>query len=751
MQHIFDTSKKPALWLLSGFVFVSADLCAQDTTLQVDAPDVILLGVLNPNPYKDTDKEYILAGKKNELLNLSGASANLITNNSRQVFAKAAGLTVWESDGSGIQISVGARGLSPNRSWEFNTRQNGYDMSSDVFGYPEAYYNPPMEAVEKIQILRGAASLQFGAQFGGLLNYILKREHTPNKPFTFETQNAVGSYGLLSSYNAIGGNTQKWEYYAYNHSRKANGWRENGRYEVRNTHGFVKYKFSPKASLSAEYTNMGYVAQQSGGLTDAQFAANPRQSLRARNWFGTDWNLANLSLDIRPSERLSFNLKAFGLWGARNSVGFTARPNVLDTINASTRAYNPRQVDMDEYKNFGTELRGLYTYELFGKPQNLAFGLRGYQANTKRQQRGVGSTGADFNLDLGANKFPTVLDFTTNNFAVFAEQIFRPIQNLSIVPGIRYEYIQSHISGQLNISNGNPVVVVPQTLQRSVLLAGLGLEYKLNTSSFYANISQAYRPVLFSDLTPPATTDVIDTELKDASGFNADFGYRGALSKYFTFDVSGFYVQYNNRIGTLRKFINDDPTKGTYQFRTNLGATETKGVEAYLEFNISKLFLSSEKGCDGLSAYATLSFIDATYKDFKITSISGTAPNVLIKEDNLAGKKVEYAPNQIHSFGLTYRIKGFSLTAQARVSGGIYTDANNTETASADGVTGKLDGYQVFDLTAAYTFLEKYNLKIGINNLADTKYSTRRSGGYPGPGILPSEGRTFYVSIGGKF
>jgi outer membrane receptor protein involved in Fe transport len=40
------------------------------------------------------------------------------------------------------------------------------------FGYPEAYYNPPMEAVETIELVRGGASLQFGPQFGGMLNYV---------------------------------------------------------------------------------------------------------------------------------------------------------------------------------------------------------------------------------------------------------------------------------------------------------------------------------------------------------------------------------------------------------------------------------------------------------------------------------------------------------------------------------------------------------------------------------------------------
>ena len=98
----------------------------------------------------------IMSGKKNEVLDLKKLNANLTTNNNRQVYGKIPGVSVWENDGSGIQTAISTRGLSPNLSWEFNVRQNGYDISSDVFGYPEAYYTPPLEAVEKIEIFRGA-------------------------------------------------------------------------------------------------------------------------------------------------------------------------------------------------------------------------------------------------------------------------------------------------------------------------------------------------------------------------------------------------------------------------------------------------------------------------------------------------------------------------------------------------------------------------------------------------------------------
>ena len=76
----------------------------------------------------------IYAGKKNEVIKLDNINANLAMNNSRQIFGRTPGISVWENDGSGIQLGVASRGLSPNRSWEFNVRMNGYDITPDPMG-----------------------------------------------------------------------------------------------------------------------------------------------------------------------------------------------------------------------------------------------------------------------------------------------------------------------------------------------------------------------------------------------------------------------------------------------------------------------------------------------------------------------------------------------------------------------------------------------------------------------------------------
>ncbi|MFN5369940.1 MAG: TonB-dependent receptor plug domain-containing protein, partial [Bacteroidia bacterium] len=258
----------------------------------------------------DTQGMVLLAGKKVEIIDVANQNISLVNNNARQVFARVAGIQVWENDGSGAQVNVGTRGLSPNRSWEFNVRQNGYDISADAFGYPEAYYNPPMEAVKRIEIIRGAASLQYGPQFGGLLNYNID-EPQGNRPLSFKTTQTLGSFGLFSSYNAIKFSRKNFSVNGYYHYRQADGWRQNSSYTIHN--GFLKIAYAYKRfSISAECSRMGYINQQAGGLTDSLFKTNPDTSLRDRNWFNVPWIVPSVKLNFRIDSSSNLQLTAFG-------------------------------------------------------------------------------------------------------------------------------------------------------------------------------------------------------------------------------------------------------------------------------------------------------------------------------------------------------------------------------------------------------------------------------------------------------
>jgi Fe(3+) dicitrate transport protein len=120
------------------------------------------------------------------------------------------------------------------------------------------------------------------------------------------------------------------------------------------------------------------------------------------------------------------------------------------------------------------------------------------------------------------------------------------------------------------------------------------------------------------------------------------------------------------------------------------------------------------------------------------------------KDANTKDKKVENAPKDIFRGGISYGYKKILITAQLSFVGASFSDANNTIAASANGNTGRIPSYSITDLTASYKFSKIVQLRAGINNVWDVRYFTRRAGGYPGPGALPADGRSFFFTIGAK-
>jgi Fe(3+) dicitrate transport protein len=696
-------------------------------------PDITVVGRNSKNDYQQMPEivgTNIYAGKKNALIVMDNVQGNVVTNNMRQVLAKVPGIHIWESDPSGIQIGIAARGLSPNRSWEFNVRQNGYDIAADPFGYPEAYYNPQLQAVQRIEIVRGQGALQYGPQFGGLVNYILRNGSDINKPLEFETQQTIGSNGLFNSYNAIGGKKNKVNYYSFFDHRNGNGWRENSAYFSNAGYGTVTYHFTEKFSLTAELMRSHIRSQQPGGLTDAQLQQDAQQSFRSRNWFDITWTTPAIIANYKINDKTIWNTKLYGTIGDRNSVGFLQSITTRDSINVATFSYNNRVVNIDNYRNYGLESRILTDYNLGKMKNTISGGIRLYTGTTSRRADGKGTTGTDYDVSVIGN-YPRDVQFNSKNVAAFVENIFRVGKKLLLIPGIRYEWLQGDASGRNGYTTtGQEIILQNIKRSRSFLLAGIGTEYHVtNTTEIYANASQAYRPIQFANLQAPPSTDVVDENLKDAKGYNIDLGYRGKIKNYLQFDVSGYYLQYNNRIGAIT------PTGASYRLVTNVGASTSKGFEGYVEINPMKAFVKNNKF--DIIIFGTYGYTNAKY--------SGDH-----KDASTKGKFVENAPQNIFRGGITFGYKDFLFTQQLSSVGATYSDANNTETPTANAQNGLIPSYTVTDITAAYKLVRGIKIKAGVNNVFDKTYFTRRAGGYPGPGALPADGRAFFVSVGAK-
>ena len=721
------------IYLLVSVTLLSLSLSAQqpkDSTATILLKEVNITGiktVRGTGHMPEVKDGIIYAGKKNEVILVDSLDANKAINNTRQILGRIPGLNIVETETGGFTANgIATRGLNPVQSIEMNTRQNGYNISADIFGYNEAYYIPPMEGVSRIEMVRGAASLQFGSQFGGMVNYVIN-EAPKNKPFEFYTSQTVGSFGLFNTFNSFAGSVKKWSYYTFVQYRTMTGWRPNSKQWQLSGFGKLQYNASSKLNVGIEYSLLRNTIKMPGGLTDSMFEANPRSSFRNRNWLKSPWNVLAGYANYIISPQTTVSLKSSLLFSNRALVwrNEDGGAGALDVIDPATGKYVNREVGQEYMHNTTTELRLLHNYKL-GKMENtLAGGIRYTYAWFKKQGGGVGSTESDFDLSI-TGEYGYDLDFTTTNIAPFIENIFKLNKNFTITPGFRLEYLKS--TGKGYKEHNSVKVITNENRKRYIPLFGIGTEYKVTpNTNVYANISQAYRPIDYSQITSFGVTSKIDPNLKDANGFNADLGYRGTVKNYLNFDIGLFYLAYNNRIGIV--LINPG-TANQYTLRTNVANSIHKGLESYIEFNILKYLNTNSP--QGLSIFNSLALMDAKYSsgEFK-------------------GNRVEASTKYINRIGITYADKKLSGTLQMNNVGDAFGDATNVR-ISTDPVAGYIPAYTVYDVSATYR-ISRYSLKAGINNILDKAYFTRRTDEYPGPGIIPSIGRSFYIGVSAKF
>jgi len=662
---------------------------------------------------------YIVSGKKNEVIQIQNLPANIAEKTGRQIFAKVPGAFVYDMDGSGNQVNFSTRGLDPHRSWEYNVRQNGILTNSDMYGYPASHYSPPMEAIQRLEIIRGSGSLQYGAQFGGMINFITKQADT-SRVIGIENITSVGSYGLLSNYTSIGGKKGKWTYFGYYHRRKSEGYRANGSSDAQAQFASITYAFSKNIKLRGEIARSQYLYQLPGPLTDAMFKDDPRQSTRTRNHYSPDITVPSLSLDWRITDNTLLQWKSSAIFGDRSSVLFIGFANVSDTINKATGTFNNRQVDIDLFNSYTNELRLQHNYTLFGKKHTLVSGIMMINNDLHRRQQGKGSTGKDFDLSV-EGAYIRDIHLKTNNIAVFAENLFRLSPKWELTAGARYENGASNMTGLIQYL---PNEDTRKRIEHNFILAGAGFQYQINNKNrIYGNWSQAYRPVIFADIIPGTILEKTDPNLRNAFGHNMEFGIKGRILNTITYDLNFFQVLYKNRIGNL---VLVDQNQQSYIWKTNIGDSRTNGIELYLEGTI--LAADNYK----ISLFTSSSYFDGKYIKGELRRGN---ENVKIK-----GNTIESVPEWISRNGLQAAYKSLSLVLQYSFVSATYSDALNTIIPTANGAAGVVPAYGIWDVNMSLKLAKPFLLRLGVNNMTNVSYFTKRPTIYPGPGVWSSDG-----------
>lgn len=663
----------------------------------------------------------------------------------RNVFSGLPGANVWESDGAGLQLGVGVRGLSPNRSSHMSMRQNGIPIAADPLGYPEAYYTPPLQMVQSVQHVMGANALQYGSQLGGMLNFIMEsadwNEKAQVKAISSTTSYApneeefVGHQMWGTTYKKGSENTAGL--LSVDH-RRGSGWRPQSDFESTTVFASLRQRFSGEKgvlTLEHQFSWMRRQEQQSGGLTDTQFALNPRASYRERNWFKVAWNLASTQAHWVPSQSpWEAHVKVHGLIASRVSLGFLGTPNRVDPMQE-------RGLIDGGFKSIGMDLRSTRRWEKEGsdKWHAIVVGMQAYSGNNDMRQ-GFGTAGedADFSfltpeeLDGSSYRLPN------KQVATFAQGIIAINETFSLTPGLRVEWIQSEAEGEYRevIYDGAGGIVEDSLFSsyerrsRGVVLPGMGFSWlTARGTEVYGNAVANYRAINFSDIQLNNLGVVIDPDIADEGGFNLDLGLR-KKTEFLSLDLGIFGLWYRDKIGLITTTVPDPVLiQRPVLLRTNLSNARTLGVEAAL----SRYWVLRDDDTQRLTLQLTGSYMHSEYLEGGLAAIEG--------------KEVEFVPQWTSRLAATWNAGKWNVQAHFDGTAAQFTEATNA-TRTANALYGEIPSRYTLDFAVGRN-IGRGGLHLGLklNNATNVMYFTRRALAYPGPGILPADGRNIRFAI----
>ncbi len=718
----------------------------------IEAESVVVTGSFDVDPVEypalpPVEGTRINSGKKTSFV--KPEEFPVFSNNDyREVTATTPGIIVSEEPNSPI-INFGYRGLDSQRSEFMQVLKDGVSIKNEQFGFPETHYTPILDAVERIEFIRAGAALQFGPQPGGAINFIMKMPRR-DSPFHFLTRNVFGSDEFYRNYTAVDGTIGALGYYAYYDHRQLEGFREaNSDYHV--NAGSLRLVWDVTDDSRFILTLDAYDEEhgEPGGLRRREAVNLPNSvfyeddrnaTTRFFDRFELERYYATLEYQKMFSERTQLDIKAFGGYLSRFSKrqrggGFGTLPSGPD---AGTNSIQLRE-DYTE----GVDARLRHDYDLWNDVSTFGGGVYFYHAlQDRRDERGQ-TPGADSgtlrNLNTGE----------TWDGAIFAENRFH-FGRLSIVPGMRLEFLNQSVDEELNVpkaNDGEPLAshsdfsFVPlfglgasyvlvegqQPVSAPPVAGGKGAEAKNPVAAMvttggpprvevYGTVAQAYRPRTYGELVPTGASTFVNGDLKEGKSLQFELGVRGKPLPYVNFDVSGFYFTFDDQVGDI-SLPNGFTSTG------NVGDARYFGFEAAGELDV----LGFINGGDTENPWGTLSIYgNITLLDAEFTS----GPN--------KGLVPTYAPDYQLKTGGIYRYKdAVKVAFLGTIVGDHFGDANNTFERA-------IPAYNVWDLTAEVKFWNgRLGVFAGIKNLFNQDYW----GEVRDEGIVPAYPRNYYGGI----
>jgi len=641
------------------------------------------------------------------------------------------GVNGYADDGIGnSRISIGIRGLNPRRSSRVLILEDGVPIQPALYVYPNMYYNPPAERIDRLEVIKGSGAITYGPQtMGGVINYFTRR---PRNDFGGMSKITVGENGYASVFTEVGGwGNEKLKPELQLLYKRGDGFRQNNQFEQMNA--TLKVNYFPslnkniylKSNINYENSNATYT-----GLTQWSFENDPKFNPKEDDNF----KVFRAAVDLIQSERLSSvvskNKTVFlsyfdRRWWRENDIFIKASDlGAEDPVAQSYyQPYDLVRVGNGE-DSFGI-LRTFYVagYEqsytlkhlLFGKEATLEAGARVYWErfidDKKTGDSPDSRDGIYFIPAASEEESPIIVGqshhYETMAFSAFLSETIK-MGALDLRPGIRFEAFEQErvdrLAGSLYLDKTT-----------FAALPGLGFITDLKSFSFFGGVHRGFTPPssgALKILNFGENSSDGGLDLKSEKSWNKEIGVRGSIS-FIDYELSGYHVSIEDLVAAGR---------GT-AFK-NLGKVNTMGFEARSSLGLSKISALLP------NVDISYSFLDTEVIDGRIISnVSGSVGS----EVDIDGKELPYAPAHTLLVGVYTTISDrLSLRFDTKYVSEVYTDFENITKTDNLGITGPVPEYLIFNASASFEFNEKLRMFFSAKNIADESYIGSRLHSNPG-------------------
>ena len=672
-----------------------------------------------------------------------------------EALRKVPGVHVRDEEGFGLRPNFGIRGLSPTRSTTVMLLEDGIPFTLAPYGDNAAYYHPPIERFDRIEILKGSGQILFGPRtIGGVINYI-----TPDVPEHTSGEIAVsgGSREFLNTRARLGGSWGGAGLLLDLSRRQGDGAREH----IGSTlHDATLKSVLPLGTNQSVVFKANYYTERSqitySGLTEAEWAAAPRSNLFRNDSLRLSRIGASATHRIALGTAATVSSAVYGYrisrdWW-RQSSNSAERPNDASdpacggVANLSTTCGN--QGRLREYGVAGLESRLRLDGNALGVPHQLDAGIRLHRESQDRLQLNGGFPGARTPGPSSDINSGIVEDNLRRNtaYALFAQERIL-LGPWTVTPGIRLEHVRYQRVNRRPVP-GNPEGVEGRTSLTQVV-PGLGITLAPSRgTTLFAGLHRGFSPPRTEDLIDNSTGGVV--ELGPELSWNAELGLRTQPAPGLAVEATAFRMAFDNQIipasvagGSGATLTSAGRTlHGGLELSTRASSAGLWGGDHDLTLSVAWTWLPVARFEGERFVFVGQAGTDVIGKVYGDQNASGTRERVSVR-----GNRLPYAPRHLLTASLGWTApQGFDLSIEAVHAGGQFGDALNTGTLVADGQQGPIPAVTVWNATANYAIASGTGVFAAVKNATDRLYVVDRT-----RGLLPGMPRLLQMGVVQRF